>query len=242
MMAQPLFKVDEFWAGYFGCPTGSLDEPRTIVVPHAALRGYDDVLAFRHGPACIVSVPDAVPEAGRERLREVPPDRAFDPEVLASSLAVWRDQVLPPAWVGMCVPADFSPGPLPARLLTVEDSDAIRELARDCGEGAWNASECYLRRDPTFGIFAGKVLVAASGYVNMGGVLAYIGVVTHPRHRGKSYAKAAAGAVMEDAFDRDLVPMWRTSASNEAAVAVALSLGFRPYAFTIDVRLTPDYF
>lgn len=241
MISEPLLKVDEFWAGYFGCSMGSLDERRTFVVPHAALRGYDDVLAFRHGTACIVSVPDTVPEAGREKLRQVPPDRAFDPEVLAKSFVVWRDQVLPPAWVGMCVPADFRPVSSAARLLTVDDSDAIRGLAEGCGEVAWNASEFY-RRDPTFGVFAGKDLVAASGYVNMGGVLAYIGVVTHPQHRGKGYAKAAAGTVMEYAFNQDLVPMWRTVASNKAAVAVARSLGFRHYAFTIDVRLSPDYF
>lgn len=241
-MSRALRRVDEYWAAYFGCSTADLDEDRTLVVPHAALRGYDDAVAFRHGPACIVSVPETVPEIGREKLRGAPPDRAFDPEVLAKSFVVWQDQVSPPAWVGICVPADFRPLPSSARLLTVDDSDAIRRLAEGCGEGAWNASEFYLRRDPTFGIFAGEELVAASGYVNLDGALAYIGVVTHPEHRGRGCAKAAASASMEFALDLGLVPMWRTVASNEPAIAVARSLGFLPYAYTIDVQLTPGDF
>ena len=237
MTSDSLLKVDEFWARYFGCSMESLDEQRTCVVPHAALRGYDDVLAFRHGPACIVSVPDTVPEVGRKKLREVPPERAFDPEMLAKSLVVWRDQVLPPAWVGMCAPSDLRPVSPAARLLTADDADPIRRLAESCGEVAWNASEIYLRRNPIFGVFAGKDLVAASGYLTLGGVLAYIGVVTHPQHRGKGYAKAAAAAAIDDGLDRDLGPMWRTAGSNEAAIEVARSLGFRPYALTIDVQL-----
>ena len=239
MTSGRLRKVDEFWAGYFGCSPENLDEARTLVVPHAALQGYDDVLAFRHGPACIVSVPATVPEIERQKLRGAPPDRAFDPELLAKSLVVWQDRVSPPAWVGVCEPADFEPVPSSARMLTTDNSDEIRRLAEDCGEVA---SELVIDREPTFGIFVGEELVSASGTVNMGGTLAYIGVVTHPRHRGKGYAKAVASASMEYAFEQDLVPLWRTLASNEAAIAAARSLGFRPYAFTIDVQLTPDEF
>lgn len=228
--------VDAFWAGYFGCSPGDLGEARTLVVPHAALEGYDDVLAFRRGPSCIVSVPRAVPESGREKLRRAPPERAFDPELLARSLVVWRDQVSPAAWLGVCLPADFDPAPPRARKLTEDESDAVRRLAEACGEAAWSATG--LPCDPTFGVFADGELVAASGTVTLGGVLAYVGVVTHPERRGRGHAKAAAGASLRDAFERDLIPLWRTPVSNGAAVAVARSLGFRPYALTIDVQLT----
>ena len=242
MTSQLLWKIDEFWAGYFGCSRDDLNEAKTLVVPHASIEGYDDVLVFRHGPSCIVSVPHVVPEVERKKLRGAPPDRTFAPEFLAKSLAVWRDRVSPPAWVGTCEPSDFKPVDSSTRLLTECDSDAIRRLAEACGEVAWNTSALVIDREPTFGIFVGDELVAASGYVHMGRTLAYIGVVTHPQHRGKGNAKAVASASMVYAFDRDLVPMWRTVASNEAAVAVARSLGFQPYAFTIDVQLTEDRF
>ncbi len=237
-----LRKVDEFWAAYFGCAPEDLNGSRTLVVPHAALQGYDGVLGFRHGGACIVSVPDVVPEVEREKLRGAPPERAFDPEFLSKTFVVWKDRISPPAWVGICEPSDFKPVPSPARLLTAEDSDAIQRLAEGCGELAWKASKLVLDREPNFGLFVGSEIVAASGYLNMGGVLAYIGVVTHPQHRGKGHAKAVASATMKYAFDCGLVPMWRTPASHEAAIAIARSLGFQPYAFTIDVQLTEDEF
>jgi len=243
-MASPdsLRRVDEFWAGYFGCAPEDLNGSKTLVVPHAALQGYDGVLVFRHGSACIVSVPDAVPPVEREKLQGAPPERAFDPEFLSKTFVVWKDRISPPAWVGTCDKADFKPVATSARLLTARDADAIQRLAEGCGELAWKASKLVLDREPNFGVFSGNDIVAASGYLNMGGVLAYIGVVTHPQHRGKGHAKAVVSATMSYAFERDLVPMWRTPASNEAAVAVARSLGFRPYAFTLDVQLTEDEF
>lgn len=242
MMSEELWKVDEFWADYFGCSPEALHDAATLVVPHAALQGYDGALAFRHGPSCIVSVPATVPEIGRDKLRGASPDRAFDAETLAKSFVVWKEWISPPAWVGICGRGDFNPTRSSVRLLTADDSHEIRELAEGCGELAWNSSEFYLRRDPTFGLFVGEELVAASGFVNLSERLAYIGVVTHPKHRGMGYAKAVASASMAFAFDHDLVPMWRTMASNKAAIGVAQSLGFRPYALTMDVPLTAPEF
>ncbi len=242
MTAVGLRQVDEFWAGYFGCLPEEFNEARTLVVPHAALEGYDGVLAFRHGRACVVSVPAAVPEVGREKLRGAPPELAFDRELLARSLVVWPDRVSPPAWVGVCEAAEFKPAPSSARRITSDDSDALRKLAESLGEAGLNAGAPLGDRDSAFGVFVEGELVAASAYVNMGGALAYVRVVTHPRHRAQGYGRAAASASMERAFDQDLVPLWRTTASNEAAVAVARSLGFQSYAFTIDIRLSADEF
>jgi len=243
-MAAPdsLRRVDAFWAGYFGCSPEDLNGSKTLVVPHAALQGYDGVLVFRHGSACIVSVPDVVPPVERERLAGAPPEQAFNPEFLAKTFVVWKDRVSPPAWVGTCDPADFKPVPTTARLLSAGDVDAIGRLAEGCGELAWKASKLVLDREPNFGLFVGNDIVAASGYLNMGGVLAYIGVVTHPDHRGKGHAKAVVSATMKYAFEKGLVPMWRTPASHEAAISVARSLGFQAYAFTLDVQLTEDEF
>jgi GNAT superfamily N-acetyltransferase len=237
-----LRKVDAFWAGYFGCAPEDLHGSKTLVVPHAALQGYDGVLVFRHGSACIVSVPETVPPVEREKLGAATPERAFDPEFLAKAFVVWKDRISPPAWVGVCERAEFKPASTTARLLTARDSDAIQRLAEGCGELAWKASKLVLDREPNFGVFVGNDIVAASGYLNMGGVLAYIGVVTHPQQRGKGHAKAVVSATMNYAFEKGLVPMWRTPASHEAAIAVARSLGFSPYAFTLDVQLTEDEF
>ncbi len=242
---ETLRRVDAFWAAYFGCRPEDLEAARTLVVPHQALAGYDGALAFRRGPCLVVSVPESVPEIERAQLREAPPERAFDPAFLARVFVVARDKVAGPAWLGIADRADFRPSPAPgaeARLLGDADEPAIERLAEGCGELAWKQSKLLQIRKPLFGLFRGGDLVAVSGYVVMGNVLAYIGVITHPAHRGKGYAKAVVGAAAQDALGRGFVAQWRTPEANEAAVALARSMGFRLYARTYDVQLVEDEF
>ena len=89
-------KVDAFWASYFGCRPEELGSRRTAVFPHAALKGYDGALVFRHGDACLVSVPETVPEIERAKLRRAPPDEVFDPAFLSRVFVVSTDKVAGP--------------------------------------------------------------------------------------------------------------------------------------------------
>jgi GNAT superfamily N-acetyltransferase len=233
-------RVDTYWASYFGIRVEDLAAPRTTVVSHAVLQGYDGALVFRCGPACIVSVPESVPEVERRKLREARPDEAFDPEFLAGVFVVSAEKVSGPAWVGVADPAEFRPAPSSARILGGDDEAALERLAEGCGE-TWKQSKLVLDLKPMFGRYESGEIVAASGYRTLG-VLAYIGVITHPAHRGKGHAKTVVSAAMEHAFGQDLVPLWRTPEANASAVALGKSLGFRPYASTLDVQLVEDEF
>lgn len=235
-------KVDAFWAAYFGCRPEDLNSRQTHVFTHAALEMYEGALVFRHADACIISVPKTVPEIERARLRKGAPQEAFDAKFLARTFVVSTDKVTGPAWVGICDRADFKSLPTTARLLTESDEGAVRRLAEGCGEVAWKQSKLALDRMNNFGLFVGGDIVAASGYIVMGDLLAYIGVVTHPAHRGKGHAKAVVSASMKYAFDKGLVAMWRTPQANESAVGLARSLGFHPYALTYDIQLVEDEF
>lgn len=243
-MAGPdtIRKVDGFWAGYFGCAPEDLNGRKTLVLPHKALEAYDGVLVFRHADACLVSVPEVVPEIERAKLRTATPAQAFDPDFLAKTFVVWKDRVSPPAWVGVCGKEDFKPVPTTARLLTPDDEAATLRLAKGCGEVAWKQSKLASDRNTNFGLFEGSEIVAASGYLVMGGLLAYIGVVTHPDHRGKGHAKRVVSSSMQHAFGKGLIAMWRTPHANETAIKLAGSLGFSRYASTHDVQLTEDEF
>lgn len=233
-------KVDTYWASYFGSRVEDLSAARTTVVSHAVLQGYDGALVFRCGPACIVSVPESVPEVERRKLRDARPDQVFDPKFLAGVFVVSSDKVSGPAWVGVAEPSDFRPVSSTARILGGDDEEALARLAEGCGE-TWKQSKLVLDLKPMFGRFEGGEIVAASGYRNMG-VLAYVGVITHPAHRGKGYAKTVVSAAMGHAFAQGLVPLWRTPQANESAVALAKSLGFRHYASTLDIQLVEDEF
>lgn len=239
---ETIRKADAFWADYFGCTVDDINGNKTIVGVHKALESYDGVLVFRHGSACIVSVPEQTPEIERQRLRAATPELAFDPDFLARNFVVWRDRVSPPAWVGVCDRADFKPPPSNARLLTKADEAAVRKLAEGCGELAWKQSKLTIDREPNFGLYVDNVIVAASSYLVMGGVLAYIGVVTHPQHRGHGYARQVVAASMAYAFEKGLIPMWRTPHANAAAIALGSSIGFKHYASTRDVQLVESEF
>jgi ribosomal protein S18 acetylase RimI-like enzyme len=235
-------KVDAFWALYFGCSPREIAGTQTIVVSHAALQGYDGALAFRHGDGLIVSVPPSVPEVERAKLRQAPPAIAFDPRFLAKVFVVSADKVTGPGWVGIVDARGFRPVPSGARLLGDADEGAMRKLAEACGEVAWHRSTILQIRQPLFGLFQGPDLVAVSGYVVMGSVLAYIGVIAHPAHRGKGFAKMVVSSAVAEAVRHDLVAQLRTTQANESAVALAQSLGFRHYASTYDVKLVEDEF
>lgn len=238
-----LAKIDAFWAGYFGIRPEGLNGARTLAVTHAALEAYDGALAFKHGTALIVSVPEQTPEIEREKLRNAKPDDAFDPKFLARTFVIRTDKVTGPAWVGIADKGDFKPGETKgARLLTENDREAIRKLAEGCGEATWRQSKLALDREPNFGLFVNGELAAVSGYIVMGALLAYIGVVTHPERRGKGHARAVVTASMQYAFDHGLCAMWRTPQAHESAVHLAKTLGFRQYAATYDIQLTEDEF
>ena len=236
-------KIDSFWAGYFGCPVGDLHGDKTQVFTHAALEAYDGALVFRHGNGLLVSVPEQTPEIERKKLRDARPDEAFDPKFISKTFVVSTEKVSGPAWVGFADKADFKPGDVKsARLLGKGDAAAIRKLAEGCGEATWKQSKLAEDRANNFGLFVVDDLVAASGYVVMGNLLAYIGVVTHPEKRGKGHARAVVTASMQHAIDAGLIPMWRTTHANESAVRLATSIGFQHYASTYDVQLTEDEF
>lgn len=237
-----LKKVDGYWAGYFGCTEADLNGKDTKVFTHAALGTFDGALVFRRKDACVVSVPATTPDIERAKLRAAKPEEAFNAAFLAKTFVISSDKVTGPAWVGVADKGGFKPVKSEARLLTSKDEAAMRELAEGCGETAWKQSKIAVDRLTNFGLFAGGKLVAASGYLNMGGLLAYIGVITHPGHRGKGYARMVASASMSHALDNHLLPMWRTLDAHASAVKLAGTLGFEKYAATLDVQLTEDEF
>jgi GNAT superfamily N-acetyltransferase len=237
-----LRRVDAFWASYFGCAPEDVAGRRTIAVTHAALQGYDGALVFRHADACIVSVPDTTPEVERARLREAAPAAVFDPKFLAKVFVVSTEKVAGPAWLGIADRTDFKSVKSSARLLGDADEAAIARLAEGSGEVAWKQSKLLQIRKPLFGLFQGPDLVAVSGYILMGNLLAYIGVITHPAHRGKGHAKAVVSTAVADAFSKGFVAQWRTPQANEGAVALARSMGFQHYASTYDVQLVETEF
>ncbi len=139
--AETLAKVDAYWATYFGIGPSDLAGQKSLVVPHNALAGFEGALVFRHGDACIISVPESTPEIERTKLRAAKPAEAFDPKFLARVFVIDSDKVTGPAWLGIADRADFKSAKSSARILVDADEQALEKMADGCGAHAWKLSK-----------------------------------------------------------------------------------------------------
>jgi GNAT superfamily N-acetyltransferase len=121
----------------------------------------------------------------------------------------------------------------------LEERAALEGLAARCGEEAWKHGGVELEEDrAVYGCFVDGEMVSAASYDVWGGVIAHVGVVTDPGHRGHGFAKSVAVAAVGHALDNGLVPQWRTLASNAASVGVGRAIGFEGFAEHYFVRLS----
>jgi GNAT superfamily N-acetyltransferase len=231
-------KADAYWASFLGCPIANLHEPRTVVVPHAALSGYAGAYFLRTTEACIVSVPPPLGKDTADWLAGVPPAEAFVPAVASAYFGAAVERVIGPAYQGYLDGADFCPvDAKAARVLTVRDALALRQLAMACDETEWQHSGIGGESQVVFGCFVGEGLVAAGTGEPRGDILWHIGIVTHPAYRSQGYGRAVVSAVTAHGLESGLVPWYQTLQANAPSVTIARSRGFTQYAATIAVRL-----
>lgn len=69
-------------------------------------------------------------------------------------------------------------------------------------------------------------VVAAAGREVWQHLIAQLGLLTHPEHRGRGYGGLIAGVAVEEALADGLIPQWRSALENEASRRAALRLGF----------------
>jgi GNAT superfamily N-acetyltransferase len=125
-----------------------------------------------------------------------------------------------------------------AEVATVGAGDAgVVGLAAACGVDDADESSIARLTSPLSVIRAGGQVVAASGYEVWSGELAHVGVLTHPRHRGRGLGTAVAGAAVAHALTAGLVPQWRARATITASRRIARSLGFVEVGRQLSVQL-----
>ena len=207
--------VVAFWAAQLGCSEDQLAQPGTSVVRAGPeLAGYRGATVVFRPPACVLAVP-----------------------------ADWYAPVasrIGQAWLGYADSSDVRPAPtLGTRLLTDQDLPELQRLAAACGPTAWEHSGIDPARPPVFGCFDGEVLAAAGMLERWGDRLLQVGIVTHPGYRGRGYGKAVVSAMTAYGLATGGVLQYRTLQANLPSVGIARALGFRRFALTLAVRLTP---
>jgi GNAT superfamily N-acetyltransferase len=231
-------RIDDFWARLLGCPPDPLSASRVTVMAHAGLGDYRGVYLLRRGEAVVLSVPAPFADLFREAVRGARAADVAEASFLARVLDAAAGQVTGPTYLGYADGSSFAPaGSGRARILGPGDREALVQLREAISREEWEQGNLDPDRSPTFGIFELGSLVAASSYEALLGVVAHLGVVTHPRHRGAGLGRGVASAAAEHALERDLVLQWQTPEANRAAVRVGEALGFERYASSLTLAI-----
>jgi RimJ/RimL family protein N-acetyltransferase len=80
-----------------------------------------------------------------------------------------------------------------------------------------------------FAVRAGAEIAAAANLTNFLGVPSDVGVLTHPKYRGKGYSSRVARAATSYAVDHHELARYRADVDDTRGQAIATSLGFEPY-------------
>jgi predicted GNAT family acetyltransferase len=110
-------------------------------------------------------------------------------------------------------------------------------LAADCGDDDADESGITEKPSPVSVVRVDGQVVAASGYEVWCGEVAHVGVLTHPRFRGRGLGAAVASATVAHALGAGLVAQWRARATNAASRRIARSLGFVEVGRQLSIRL-----
>lgn len=239
---ETLAAFDGYWATFLGCTVDDLRGPRTAVVPHGTgLKGRNGICAFRHGSACVLSVPPPMVGPLTPLADRTPPREFFDRHFLLNALRHLAGHIAGPASVGAADRGDFRPADLAGVVkLTPATRAAEKDLMQACDPADWQQSAA-VRPAITVGRFVGEELVAAAWYDVRGGRFAFPRAVVRPTARRQGHGRAVASAACAHALARGLILGWQALASNPGAVALGRSLGFQPYGqlFLVSLRAMP---
>lgn len=211
------------------------------VVPHA--RPWKDNFAyvFVRESTCVLSVGAHCVDATRERISAMDPASLLTEANLREVFERPIHHTVGPAYQGYAEKEDFLPEISNlGRKLRGEEQEVLQTLKRACEPIAWEHSGIDETNSALFGYFAGEDLAAVAHYSMWAEDAASIGVLTHPRHRGRGYGKAVVSAAMADALEQGYWVIYQTLEANHPSVRLATALGCRDYARTMAVHFVED--
>jgi GNAT superfamily N-acetyltransferase len=229
---------DVFWAAFLGVEPEDWSTCGISYRCHAGLSGYRGFWCFRRNDRLVVSAPSRWVERMRVLLSGWEQERLVDPASLADALGADFERSIGPAFQG-CLDADrFAGRAAPqVRRLTPEDGEAVDLFRMDCGSGDWESSGLAAAETWRHAYFEGEQITALAGYRPWREDVGDPCVLTHPAFRGGGRGAAVTSAVIADALSSGKLLLYQTLESNEAAVRIALSLGYARYANHVAVRL-----
>lgn len=229
--------ADAYWASHFGCALEGFLQPGIRVQQHGGeLTGYHGVFALFHGPSVCISLPPGLSASFRDSLAGLSP--SVQPADVAAVLEPVAARIIGPAFIGYTDTVDATA--CTARMITPADAVSVTCLQEACDSEEWEHGGSDPAHEACAGVFVAGELAALAGFETWGGIIAHISVVTHPRHRGRGHGRDVVACIAAHAARAGLLPQYRTLCANQSSMRIARSLGFKPYAVSLAVRLHPE--
>jgi GNAT superfamily N-acetyltransferase len=232
--------VSACWSARLECARQAFSHAGVTVIPHgAAFATYNGVYALRatQTGGLVISVPADEYANVLDAVLGASADDLFDAERLASLFDGRVERVVGPASLSYVDDATFAPAAgAHVRMLDERDRTAVEAMRAACDPEEWEHGDIDFDRNSVCGAFEGAALVSVASWEDRGG-LANVGVVTHPAHRGRGHARAAAGAIVEHLLRDGALPQWQTLISNAPSLGVGRALGCIELYRSIAIRL-----
>jgi len=168
-------------------------------------------------------------------------DRMLSCAALAEALGAACERSIGPAFQGCLEPSRFVPRAEPQLCkLAPAHANVVDRFRRECGIEAWDTSGLALAELWRYAYFQGEQITAMAGYRRWRGHAGGPCVLTHPDFRGQGHGTAAVAAVVAEALANQELLLYQTLESNQAAVRLALALGYERYGNHVAVRLKWD--
>lgn len=231
MRESSLQKVKEHWGQLLSCGPSKIFSDG-ITVTHWESRSVE-FLIWESG--AIVTAPESLGAALRERVCRVPFDLTCDDARQFVEPIAIVDDVLGPQFVGYCDQSTFDPVDSDAQRI---EPDQLGPLRDACADYEWTRSAFQIDNvdRPTFAVLRDGQPIAASQISSAHGV-AGLATVTHPAYRNRGHGKSVVSRAVEAAFHRNLLAEYRTVERWSSSVALAEHLGFEQVARSILVQL-----
>ncbi|MEO8183025.1 MAG: hypothetical protein ABI895_29685 [Deltaproteobacteria bacterium] len=229
---------DVFWAEYLGIDSHEWDVPGISYRVHVGLSGYLGFWCFRRQERVVVSAPPRWLERLEVLLSGWNQDRLMTCAALAEAIGADFERTIGPAFQGCLEPKRFARRAEPrVRKLGPDHVNVMDRFRIECGTKAWDDSGLATAELWRYASFQGDQITALAGYRRWRGHAGGPCVLTHPDFRGQGRGAAVAAGVVAEALANKELLLYQTLESNQAAVSLALALGYERYGNHVAVRL-----
>ena len=225
-------RVDRYWRVTFGSPPEQYEREGVVVVPHPQkLAGRKGAWILSRGAKTAVIVPADMVADVALRSKNLPPAAMLERVAVVNVFGREISRLVGPSYQGFLERDGFRPSPdASVRPLTPDDRATVAKFLNARDEAERSDSGLTSDNPALFGRFEGETLVALGGILPWASYAANLGVIVHPLHRGRGFAKTVTSAVIEGILAQDKVVLYQTLLGNQAAVRLAASLGCEEYA------------